>query len=138
MVDAGHVETKQEAFDRYLAAGGPAYVEAGSLNPVQAVELIRESGGIPVLAHPGTLKLDDDALCEVVAEMTGAGLRGLEVYRPDHDLERREAYLALCERHALVPSGGSDFHRPDPLGPEPGDAGDVPLPLETLDRLFSA
>jgi predicted metal-dependent phosphoesterase TrpH len=136
LVAAGHVETKQEAFDVWLAAGMPAYVEAGSLNPSEATELIVESGGAPVLAHPGSLKLDDDGLSVVVEEMTAAGMRGLEVYRPDHDAERRAAYLALCDRFGLVPSGGSDFHRVGPEGLEPGNAGEVALPPDTLDRLL--
>jgi predicted metal-dependent phosphoesterase TrpH len=136
LVAAGHVETKQEAFDRYLAAGMPGYVEAGSLTPEEAVRLVRESGGAPVLAHPGTLKLDGERLAGVVGSMVDAGLVGLEVYRPDHDDATRTSYLALCERFGLVPSGGSDFHRPDPAGPDVGDAGAVPLPEATLDRLL--
>lgn len=137
MVAAGHVETKQEAFDRYLAAGMPAYVEAGSLTPEQAVRLIRESGGAPVLAHPLSLKLDAAALAGVVASMVEAGMVGLEVYRPDHDVVTRGAFRELCTRFDLVAGGGSDFHRPDPEGVEIGDAGEEAIPADTLDRILA-
>jgi predicted metal-dependent phosphoesterase TrpH len=138
LVAAGHVETKQEAFDRYLAAGMPGYVEAGSLGPVEAVELICRSGGAPVLAHPSTLKLEPGPLSEVVGEMRAAGLRGLEVYRPDHDDDERALFLHLCDEHDLVPSGGSDYHRSgDAKGVEPGDTGALPVPEDTLSRLLA-
>jgi hypothetical protein len=138
MVAAGHVQTKQEAFDRFLAAGMPGYVEAGSLSPEQATTLIRESGGAPVLAHPLTLKLDVEGLAGVVHSMTEAGLVGLEVFRPDHDSVTRGAFAGLCRRFDLVPGGGSDFHRPDPEGVEIGDAGDAGIPPDTLDRILAA
>jgi predicted metal-dependent phosphoesterase TrpH len=138
LVAAGHVATKQEAFDRYLAAGMPGYVEAGSLGPCEAVELIVRSGGAPVLAHPYSLKLDPDALAELVRDMAEAGMKGLEVFRPDHDDEQRALYSSLCERFGLVPSGGSDYHRTgDAKNVEPGDVGPWPVPDDTLERLLS-
>jgi predicted metal-dependent phosphoesterase TrpH len=135
LLDAGYVPDLQTAFDRWLATGQPAYVEAGSLGPEDAVQLVLASGGAPVLAHPGTLKLDDRSLGTFATRLRDAGLRGLEVYRPEHSPDRRAVYGALCERLGLVPSGGSDFHRDEPDGPQLGDAGEVPLPADTLARL---
>jgi hypothetical protein len=134
LVDAGHVTTTQEAFDRLLADGQPAYVDAGSLGPEEAVELVAQSGGAPVLAHPYTLRMGDAELERFAARLAGHGLRGLECFRPDHDDQQRAFTRRLCAELALVPMGGSDWHgRPDGL--ELGDVGPVPLPDDTLERL---
>ncbi len=85
LVDAGHVGSLQEAFDRLLADGQPAYVDAGSLGPEDAVELVAASGGAPVLAHPYSLRMGDAELERFVARLADRGLRGVECYRPDHD-----------------------------------------------------
>ena len=139
LVAAGHVATVQEAFDRYLDSSAPAYVDAGSLTGVEATQLVTASGGAAVLAHPDTLRLDDAALDVYVAELARAGLRGLEVFRPDHDWERRAFYGSLCERYGLVPAGGSDYHRSgEEKGLEPGSTGSEPLPPDTLERLLPA
>ena len=134
LVDAGYVDTLQEAFDRLLADGRPAYVDAGSLGPEEAVEVVAASGGAPVLAHPYTLRMADAELERFVAGLADHGLRGIECFRPDHDDEQRAFALRLCEQLDLVPAGGCDWHgRPDGL--ELGYVGPVPLPGDTLERL---
>jgi 3',5'-nucleoside bisphosphate phosphatase len=134
LVDAGHLATTQEAFDRLLADGQPAYVDAGSLGPEEAVELVAESGGAPVLAHPYTLRMGDAELERFAALLARHGLRGLECFRPDHDDQQRAFTRRVCAQLDLVPMGGSDWHgRPDGL--ELGDVGPVPLPDDTLERL---
>jgi hypothetical protein len=134
LVDAAHVATIQEAFDLLLADGRPAYVDAGSLGPDEAVELVAASGGAPVLAHPYSLRLGDAALERFVERLAGCGLRGVESFRPDHDDQQRAFTGRLCAQLGLVPTGGSDWHGlPD--GPELGDSGPVPLPGDTLERL---
>ena len=81
--------------------------------------------------------MDGPALSALVGRLAGAGLRGIEVHRPDHTPERRDAYAALARRHGLVATGGSDFHRPgEDL--RPGDTGLPPLPLDAVDRLLAA
>lgn len=113
LVEAGAVADEQEAFDRYIADGGPAYVEKHALAPVDAVRLILRAGGACVLAHPG---LWDDRAGpsgvpeEVIEAMAAAGMHGLEVDHPDHAPEQRERYRRLAARLGLVPTGGSDFH----------------------------
>jgi predicted metal-dependent phosphoesterase TrpH len=134
LLDAGHVATKQEAFDRLLADGQPAYVDAGSLEPAEAVALVAESGGAPVLAHPYTLRMGDAELERFAHVLAGHGLRGVECFRPDHDDAQRAFTRRLCAKLGLVPAGGSDWHgRADGL--ELGDVGPVPLPDDTLERL---
>ena len=134
LVDAGYVGDLQEAFDRLLADGQPAYVDAGSLGPEEAVEVVAASGGAAVLAHPYSLRMGDAELERFAAGLVGHGLRGIECYRPDHDDAQRAFTLRLCAQLDLVPAGGSDWHgRPDGL--ELGDVGPVPLPDDTLERL---
>jgi predicted metal-dependent phosphoesterase TrpH len=128
------VATLQEAFDRLLADGQPAYVDAGSLGPADAVDLVAASGGAPVLAHPYSLKLGEAALERFIARLAAGGLRGVECYRPDHDDAQRAFTARLCAQLGLVPTGGSDWHG-DPDGPGLGDSGAVPLPVDTLERL---
>lgn len=113
LVEVGAVASEQEAFDRYIADGGPAYVEKHALHPVDAVRLVLRAGGVCVLAHPG---LWDDRSGgsgvpeEVIEAMAAAGMQGLEVEHPDHEPEDRERFRRLAARLRLVPTGGSDFH----------------------------
>ena len=134
---AGHARDRQDAFDRFLADDGPAFVPHRALAPEEAVRLVADSGGAAALAHPASLRMAPDRLASLVARLASAGLRGIEVHRPDHTPERRDAYAALARRHGLVATGGSDFH-----GPEeelrPGDTGTPPLPPDAIDRLLPA
>ena len=134
LVDAGHVASLQDAFDRLLADGRPAYVDAGSLGPDEAVDVVVASGGASVLAHPYSLRMGDAELERFVRTLATRGLRGVESFRPDHDDAQRAFTLRLCAQADLVPTGGSDWHG-YPDGPGLGDAGPVPLPGDTLARL---
>jgi predicted metal-dependent phosphoesterase TrpH len=137
VVAAGHARDRQDAFDRYLADGGPAAEPHRAMSPEEALRLIADAGGAVALAHPASLRMEGPALSAYVARLAGAGLRGIEVHRPDHAPERRDAYAALARRHGLVATGGSDFHRPgEDVGP--GDTGLPPLPLDAVDRLLAA
>jgi predicted metal-dependent phosphoesterase TrpH len=137
VVAAGHARDRQDAFDRYLADGGPAAVPHRGLTPEEAIALVAASGGAAVLAHPASLRMDGPALSACVGRLAGAGLRGIEVHRPDHTPGQRDAYAALARRHGLVAAGGSDFHRPGD-GPLPGETGTPPLPPAAIDRLLAA
>jgi 3',5'-nucleoside bisphosphate phosphatase len=136
LVAAGHARDRQDAFDRYLADGGPAHVPSEGPDPLTAIRWVLESGGAPVLAHPHTLAMSPRALGAFVARLAADGLRGIEVHRPEHLPAQREAYASLARRHGLIACGGSDFHRPD--GPvRIGDTGDPPLPAEAAERLLA-
>lgn len=137
LVAAGHVRTRQDAFNRYLADGGPAWVAHDGLGPEDAVRLVREAGGAPVLAHPGTLRLTPDQLRGFVGRIAGAGLVGIEVHRPEHLPEQRHRYGRIASGLGLIPSGGSDFHGPAGVV-RPGDTGEPPLPPDIADRLLEA
>ncbi len=93
------------AFRDLLSAGKPAYAPSLHISPFEAIAVVRASGGVPVLAHPG--RLADDA---IVAELVAHGLRGIEVFYPTHSAEQVARYRALARRHGLVMTAGSDFH----------------------------
>jgi len=94
-----------DAFDRFIGRGAQAFVPRDRLHPAEAVRWIARVGGVPVLAHPGTI--GDDA---IVPELVAAGLAGVEVYHPEHDENMTRHYLAMARRYGLVVTGGSDFH----------------------------
>ncbi len=113
MVEAGHVESVNAAFDRYLHHGGPAYVARKRLSPEEAVALIHAAGGVAVMAHPG---LVPDYLA-VLERLVAAGLDGVEYNHPRNTANVRENVRAVALKHHLIMTGGSDFHRPnDPIG----------------------
>jgi predicted metal-dependent phosphoesterase TrpH len=117
MVEAGIVATEQEAFERFIADGGPAHVAKHALHPVDAVGLIRRAGGVCVLAHPGMWGAQTSVPDELIEAMAGAGMGGLEVEHPDHTPEQRAYYGLMADRLELVRTGGSDCHgtRYDPV-----------------------
>lgn len=106
MVEAGHVETIAEAFERYLGDDGIARVSRPKLHPVEALEMIHSAGGIGSIAHPRTVKNLDDLVKLLVA----AGLVGIEVYAEKYASNRRDGYLDISTQYNLVPTGGTDYH----------------------------
>lgn len=110
MVEAGIVDSEQEAFDRFISDDGVANVPKHALDPVRSVGLIRAAGGVCVLAHPGMWKGQGSVPDALIEEMTEAGMAGLEVDHPDQDAEQRAYYRAMAERLDLVPTGASDCH----------------------------
>jgi predicted metal-dependent phosphoesterase TrpH len=113
MVAKGCVATVQEAFDRYIGLGGPAYVEKDKLPPPEVIAALHAAGGLAVLAHPPQLKYANAAQLErIVRELAAAGLDAIEAYHSDHTDRQTRAYLDLARRLKLGVAGGSDFHGP--------------------------
>ena len=110
MVEAGIVQVEKEAFDRFISDGGIAYVPKHALDPVDALALIRDAGGVCVLAHPAMWKGQGSVPDELIEQMASGGMVGLEVDHPDHDEDARGRYRAMAERLDLVPTGSSDCH----------------------------
>jgi 3',5'-nucleoside bisphosphate phosphatase len=139
MVARGYVRDTQAAFDKFLAKGQPAYAERDRLAPEDAFQAILGARGVPVLAHPQSLKVGPDKLRTVLGGYRDAGLRGIEVLYPRHSQDLRKAYARLAEEFGLVATGGTDFHgavTPDlRLGT---GYGDLAVPDETIDRLEAA
>jgi predicted metal-dependent phosphoesterase TrpH len=130
LFEKGYVPSYDDAFDTLIAKQSPAYVARVGLTPIEAVTLVREHGGVPSLAHPGTVVGLDELLPKLVA----AGLAGIEAYYKDHTPEMTARFLDRARRFDLVPTGGSDFHG---RGEHGADLGGVFVPPETIERLES-
>ena len=110
LVESGHVESIAEAFSHYLGADAPGYLEKAELPPEEVIGLIRDSGGVPVLAHPTTLKLTGSNLEACVEHLAAQGLAGIEAYWPKHTEAEKQSYQQLGGRYNLIATAGSDFH----------------------------
>ncbi len=110
MVRRGYASSITEAFELYLRRGAPAWVDRRRLALGRALKLLRASGALPVLAHPGIIRTDPAGLNHIVRDAARAGMAGIECYYPLHDEETVTRCLALAQKYALVPTGGSDYH----------------------------
>ncbi len=106
----GYVQSKTEAFERYLAKGRPAYFDRFRLSPEASIAVIRAAGGVAVLAHPSTLERSRGSLRRALIEWKALGLAGIEAYYSEYDAGKTGLYLSLCRDLDLAPTGGSDFH----------------------------
>ncbi|GLT74272.1 hypothetical protein SLA2020_460780 [Shorea laevis] len=123
MLEAGYVENLKQAFSRYLYDGGPAYSTGSEPLVEEAVQLICETGGLAVLAHPWALKNP----VPIIRKLKDAGLHGMEVYRSDG---RLAAYSDLADTYGLLKLGGSDYHGRGGHGES--ELGSVNLPVLVL------
>jgi predicted metal-dependent phosphoesterase TrpH len=127
LVKDGWVSSTSEAFRKYIGDRSPAYVLGFRFSPAEAIKLIRDAGGVAVLAHPYILENDG-----LIAEFARCGLQGLEVYYPEHSQSLVNFYLGLAKKLDLLVTGGSDFHgsaKPDIK------LGAIKVPLELVEKL---
>jgi ribonuclease III len=111
MTEKGIVKSFKEAFDTYLGKDKPAYVEKFKISCEQAIQIILDAGGLPVLAHPGLLEFNRSRGLEAFVELlAGFGLQGIEVFYTDHDPEKTQYLKDLARDQKLLATGGSDFH----------------------------
>ncbi len=131
LVAGGYVASFQEAFERYLGKGRPAYVERERFTPEEAVQVVLRAGGVPVFAHPlwGGER-------ERVAQLVRCGLRGIEAYYPDHSPQDVRRFLDWAQEFGLVATGGSDYHGPGPASKAP--LGGTYVPPEAVEALWQA
>jgi predicted metal-dependent phosphoesterase TrpH len=128
LVAAGHVGTRDEAFDRYLGHGRAAFVPRTGASPEEVIALIVGAGGLASLAHPGLTNRDDR-----VPSMIAAGLGALEVFHPDHDAAATLKYRDMAARAGLLVTGGSDFHG-EHAGHHGGMLGRITVPEDQYRR----
>lgn len=110
LVEKGAAESVEDAFARYISSGGEGYVPRKRFSPEKCIEIIKSSGGYAFLAHPVYSVPDVEKLEELVEELAGYGLDGIECYHSSQSYEYSEQCLKICARHNLMVSGGSDFH----------------------------
>jgi len=110
LLKKGYVSSIDEAFQKYLGKGCPAYVPKEKLTPKQAINIIKKAGGLAFLAHPVYLEKTETELKLVLEELISYGLDGIEAYYTYHNEEQTRLYLELASKYNLLISGGSDFH----------------------------
>lgn len=111
MVKRGFVKSINEAFDKYLGTGRPAYIDKYRLDCRRAIEIILAAGGIPVLAHPFFLHIENkDRFENFIVNLKKLGLKGIEVYYPEHPPDLTAFYVEIANRYDLLITGGTDFH----------------------------
>jgi 3',5'-nucleoside bisphosphate phosphatase len=135
LIKAGHVRDRQEAFDRFLADGGPAHVHRYTIDVDRGIDLVHEAGGLAVIAHPWgrgrEYVLPSSVLEELVRDH---GLDGIEVDHQDHDSETRQRLRTLADDLGLLATGSSDYHGMGKLDHELGCNTTDPAVFKELQR----
>lgn len=139
MLMHGYTKSMKEAFDRYIGDHCPCYVPREKVTPAQAVQLILEANGFPVLAHPILYHMSDERLEGLVRELKDAGLMGIEaIYSTYKPCEERQI-RALAQKYGLLISGGSDFHGENKPGLDLGIGyGKLFVPENVLEAIKAA
>jgi 3',5'-nucleoside bisphosphate phosphatase len=137
LLDMGYVNSFQEAFDRFLRKGAPAYVDKVRFAPKEALRFINEASGIGVLAHPNTLGTNGYGDLErLILQLMEYGLKGIEVYYPEHSGLAVAQYKGLAERYGLLATGGTDYHGLEKDGLDIGvGRGGMRLPYSLVEGL---
>ena len=110
LVNHGYVSSRADAFSQYVGDHCKYFVPREKITPAQAVELISENGGVPILAHPTQYHMGKDRLDTLVSTLKEAGLMGIEAVYSTYTNQDERDMFALAKKYDLLPSGGSDFH----------------------------
>lgn len=127
MAKMGLVKNLDEAFERFLKKGRPAWVPKSKIFALEAIELIHQAGGLAVIAHPGLNHSD-----EIIPDLVRAGIDGIECFHTKHSTAMAERYLEIAEKYNLLVTGGSDCHgfsKNKPL------IGTVKLPYSAVEKM---
>ena len=127
LVEMKAVPSIQTAFNRYIGDSKPCYVEDIGFEAKEAIDLILKAKGVPILAHPHTIK--DDSL---ILEFIKYGIRGIEVFHTDHPSQLSKKYERMAKEHGLLATGGSDCHG---LGKGRVLLGSVKVPYSIVEKL---
>jgi predicted metal-dependent phosphoesterase TrpH len=138
LVTMGLVADRSAAFDYYLSTDGPFYVSHSTVSSLEAIGLIRQAGGVPVIAHPlkgvGPDTDPEDLPMAHFEEMIATGLQGVEVYHRDVPEAARKWLLELAAKHDLVVTGSSDYHG---VEGKPNQLGENTTSRQMLDRIIA-
>ena len=137
LLEHGYVKSLPEAFDRYVGDHSPYFVPRQKVTPVQAVNLILQANGLPVLAHPTLYHMSGDALQTLVLQLKEAGLVGIEAVYSTYSAAEERQMRQLAAKNGLLISGGSDFHGANKPGLElaTGYHGKLVIPYDIWERL---
>lgn len=110
LVDKGVVESFDAAFRQYLGRNRPAWESRFSYSAAETIAMIRQAGGIAVLAHPGQIDPTMSIQPALIRELARRDLDGLELYYPTHTRRMKKQLKTLAAELGLLVTGGSDFH----------------------------
>jgi hypothetical protein len=127
LVKEKFIGSLDEAFEKYLKKGRPAWVPKTKMSALEAVELIHQAGGLAIMAHPGLNRTD-----EIIPDLVAAGLDGIECFHTKHSTTMAERYLEIADKFHLLVTGGSDCHGFSKKAPL---IGTVKLPYEHVEKL---
>jgi predicted metal-dependent phosphoesterase TrpH len=123
MLEKGYISSVKEAFNKYIARDGPAYVEREKVTPAEAVQLILRNHGVAVMAHPFTTP-DPEAM---ISELKAVGMAGIEAYYNGYSGEEIGRLIAMARNNGLLVTGGTDYHGLDDGNETPMGGADVPM-----------
>ncbi|OGP75093.1 MAG: phosphoesterase [Deltaproteobacteria bacterium RBG_16_49_23] len=137
LIEKRYVRNFQEAFERYLKKGAPAYVDKFRFTPRDAIHFITEARGVAVLGHPNTLGLNGYIELEnLILNLLKEGLKGIEAHYPEHSSSEVAQFKALAERHGLILTGGTDYHGIEKESVDVGvGRGEMKLPYSLVETL---
>lgn len=139
LLEYGYVNSMEEAFARYVGDHAPCFVPREKVTPEQAVELVLEAEGVPILAHPVLYRMSDSKLEKLVASLKEAGLMGIEAVYSTYNAKEERDMKRLAEKYRLCISGGSDFHGSNKPGLDMGTGyGRLFIPESILDGVKAA
>ncbi|UWG98651.1 PHP domain-containing protein [Dehalobacter sp. DCM] len=105
LIEKKVVDNVHIAFDKYLKIGRPAYVPRNKLDPAEAIRIIRDAGGVAVVAHPGSF-----CTAQEISQWVKVGLQGIEVFHPENSADDRWRLTKIAKQNGLIITGGSDYH----------------------------
>jgi predicted metal-dependent phosphoesterase TrpH len=140
LLERGYVRSIQEAFERFLKKGAPAYHDKFRFKAEEAIHFIQEANGVTVIGHPNTLGASGTSeLDALLSQLVKEGLKGIEVYYPEHSPAEVATYKFLAEKYGLVMTGGTDYHGIEGNGLEVGvGRGNMKLPYSIVEALKAA
>ena len=139
LLETKQIKSMNEAFEHYLNADGPYYVPREYISPENAIKLIKQAGGIPVLAHPLVYHLPEEELDALIARLKDAGLEGLEVFYSSNTGFDEGIVRRYANKYHLIMTGGSDFHGANKPHISMGSGkGNLKIPYSVLENLKAA
>ena len=111
ITSVGGTQNVVEAYSKYINDNSPVYVKRKTVSPQDAVEIIYDAGGVPVIAHPHDIDIAEN----LIKDLMSYGLRGIEAYHRKHSPAVVEYFSSMAEKLGLIVTGGSDFHAPNLL-----------------------
>lgn len=139
LLETKQIKSMNEAFEHYLNADGPYYVPREYISPENAIKLIKQAGGIPVLAHPLVYHLPEEELDALIARLKDTGLEGLEVFYSSNTGFDEGIVRRYANKYHLIMTGGSDFHGANKPHISMGSGkGNLKIPYSVLENLKAA